>query len=129
MSTFGQVRDVKDRKVVRASKRNLSTPEKRALLRRHWKAFEDWRAERDSYERQHPLESFKKELPEFPHELAGLDCGAKTRAGTPCKRHDISLSNGRCRLHGGHSTGPTSKRGKARSAKNGLLPKRRKRTP
>lgn len=30
-------------------------------------------------------------------------CGAKTRAGTPCKRH--ARANGRCRLHGGLSTG------------------------
>jgi hypothetical protein len=31
-------------------------------------------------------------------------CGAKTRAGTPCK--SPAMKNGRCRLHGGKSTGP-----------------------
>ncbi|MEY8747019.1 HGGxSTG domain-containing protein [Bacillales bacterium AN1005] len=31
-------------------------------------------------------------------------CGAKTRSGEPCKRK--ALANGRCRLHGGKSTGP-----------------------
>lgn len=41
----------------------------------------------------------------FPEELRGLTCGAKTRAGTPCKRRDLYKS-GRCRLHGGLSTGP-----------------------
>ena len=30
-------------------------------------------------------------------------CGAKTRAGTPCKKP--AMSNGRCRLHGGTSPG------------------------
>ncbi|PHR11565.1 MAG: hypothetical protein COA41_20095 [Sphingopyxis sp.] len=46
--------------------------------------------------------------PPFPEELRGLTCGAKTRAGTPCKRRDLYLS-GRCRLHGGLSTGPKGK--------------------
>lgn len=44
----------------------------------------------------------------FPEELRGLTCGAKTRAGTPCKRRDLYKS-GRCRLHGGLSTGPLGK--------------------
>ncbi|MEC2073994.1 HGGxSTG domain-containing protein [Alkalihalophilus marmarensis] len=34
-------------------------------------------------------------------------CGAKTRQGTPCKKKP--LKNGRCRLHGGKSTGPKNK--------------------
>lgn len=44
----------------------------------------------------------------FPDELRGMTCGAKTRAGTPCKRRDLYAS-GRCRLHGGLSTGPRRK--------------------
>lgn len=43
----------------------------------------------------------------FPKECRDLRCGAKTRAGTPCKRRDLYAS-GRCRLHGGLSTGPKS---------------------
>lgn len=41
----------------------------------------------------------------WPPELHELRCGARTRAGTPCKRRDLYKS-GRCRLHGGLSTGP-----------------------
>lgn len=31
-------------------------------------------------------------------------CGAKTRSGEPCK--NAPMANGRCRMHGGKSTGP-----------------------
>ncbi len=31
-------------------------------------------------------------------------CGAKTRKGTPCQAP--AMKNGRCRMHGGKSTGP-----------------------
>ncbi|WP_434984018.1 HGGxSTG domain-containing protein [Vreelandella zhaodongensis] len=47
------------------------------------------------------------ERPPFPPECRDLRCGAKTRAGTPCKRRDLYAS-GRCKLHGGLSTGPKS---------------------
>ena len=50
-------------------------------------------------------------------------CGARTRRGTPCKRKDIYAS-GRCKLHGGLSTGPRTLEGKRKSALNGLKPKR-----
>src|SRR5437016_1184009 len=36
-------------------------------------------------------------------------CGAKTRSGTPCQCP--AMSNGRCRLHGGLSTGPKTAEG------------------
>jgi hypothetical protein len=48
---------------------------------------------------------------------ANETCGAKTRAGTPCKRRDI-YSSGRCRMHGGLSTGPKTPEGKAKVAIN-----------
>jgi len=54
---------------------------------------------------------------ELPPELAGFACGARTRAGTPCKRRDVYRS-GRCKLHGGLSTGPRTAEGKCRSAGN-----------
>lgn len=36
-------------------------------------------------------------------------CGAKTRKGTPCK--SPAMKNGRCRMHGGKSTGPKTPEG------------------
>jgi hypothetical protein len=38
-------------------------------------------------------------------------CGARTRAGTPCRA--AAMPNGRCRMHGGPSTGPRTEAGKA----------------
>jgi hypothetical protein len=40
-------------------------------------------------------------------------CGAKNRKGNPCTA--FSMKNGRCRFHGGLSTGPKTKEGKERS--------------
>jgi len=48
-------------------------------------------------------------------------CGAKTRAGGRCKapavwnREEDEPRNGRCRIHGGHSTGPRTKEGLQRT--------------
>jgi hypothetical protein len=39
-------------------------------------------------------------------------CGARTRVGGTCRRRP--MRNGRCRLHGGCSTGPRTKAGRAR---------------
>lgn len=39
-----------------------------------------------------------------PH---AIKCGAKTRTGEPCKNY--AMANGRCRMHGGKSTGPKDK--------------------
>ncbi len=39
-------------------------------------------------------------------------CGARTRADRPCR--NPSMSNGRCRFHGGLSTGPRTAEGLAR---------------
>jgi hypothetical protein len=38
-------------------------------------------------------------------------CGAKTRSGKPCQRYG-NKTNGRCKLHGGRSTGAKTKEGK-----------------
>jgi hypothetical protein len=45
-------------------------------------------------------------------------CGARTRSGNPCR--SPTMANGRCRMHGGKSTGP-------RTA-GGLMPLRQART-
>lgn len=42
-------------------------------------------------------------------------CGAKTRKGTPCQK--AGLKNGRCRLHGGSSTGPKDREKKSQQMK------------
>jgi len=42
-------------------------------------------------------------------------CGAKTRKGTPCM--GPAMANGRCRMHGGKSTGPRTPEGLERSRK------------
>ena len=90
----------------------MSTPELRKLWKlfnkAHNLAFEEWK-ERDYMGSANP--------PPFPEELRGITCGAKTRAGTPCKQKDI-YNNGRCKFHGGLSTGPRTKRGKRRASLN-----------
>ena len=45
----------------------------------------------------------------------GQRCGAKTRQGSSCKR-PANKRNGRCRLHGGQSTGPKTAEGRAKIA-------------
>ena len=47
----------------------------------------------------------------------GKRCEAKTRKGTPCQR-PAKLPVGRCRLHGGASTGPKTKEGLKRLAES-----------
>jgi len=50
---------------------------------------------------------------------AALTCGARTKHdGEPCKSKPVSLTagNGRCRHHGGLSTGPNTIEGIARHA-------------
>ncbi len=54
---------------------------------------------------------------DIPEYLLDLRCEAKTRAGTPCKRRDL-YRNGRCRLHGGLSTGPITEEGKRKVVLN-----------
>ena len=52
------------------------------------------------------------DYPEFPPECEGMTCGAKAKStGEPCKSTQI-FQNGRCKFHGGPSTGPKSDEGK-----------------
>ena len=106
---------------------DLTDKQKRLLWRRHHqestKAFDAWWA----HTMARPSSAFRQssvpDLPRFPEILRGLTCGARTRSGTPCKLRSLCL-NGRCNLHGGMSTGPTTAEGKARSALNGYAPKK-----
>ncbi|WP_440997660.1 HGGxSTG domain-containing protein [Arhodomonas sp. SL1] len=53
----------------------------------------------------------------MPLEVRGLRCGVTTRTGHPCQRRDLG-AGGRCRLHGGRSTGPRTPEGLRRVAAN-----------
>jgi hypothetical protein len=52
-----------------------------------------------------------------PRYLRGLRCGAKKKDGTLCRSSTL-CANGRCKFHGGASTGPTSLEGRARASEN-----------
>lgn len=52
-----------------------------------------------------------------PPRLRGLACGAKTRKGLPCKRTNL-MRSGRCKFHGGMSTGPKTAEGRAKAIAN-----------
>ncbi len=55
--------------------------------------------------------------PKIPKKDRGF-CGAKTRMATPCKAPPVwdraadKAINGRCKLHGGKSTGPRTEAGR-----------------
>lgn len=55
----------------------------------------------------------------FGPDWPGQRCGAKTRKGTACQR-PANKKNGRCRLHGGASTGPRTEEGRARISEANL---------
>ena len=116
-----------------------SSEELRKRYRAYWKAYDeayaDYEKECDrifkewvSRPMSGPLREPKFTFPPFPEELMGLTCGAKTRAETPCKLTSL-YANGRCKFHGGLSTGPKTEAGKKKSALNGFQPKRMARSP
>lgn len=87
------------------------------LLRQQWRKY--WKeCHKISVLQQENPDFSPLPYPDFPEQLHGLCCGAHTRAGTPCKRIDL-YTNGRCKFHGGLSTGPITKKGKATSRRNG----------
>lgn len=79
------------------------------LLRQKWIAY--WRSVYAAWDTR------RNDHAPFPDELRDMRCGAKTRSGTPCRMKAL-YSNGRCKLHGGLSTGPKTEAGKARAAQN-----------
>lgn len=60
-----------------------------------------------------PAEPQRYEWQSWPEHLRAIPCGATTRAGTPCKM-TVIYSNGRCKLHGGKSTGAKTRAGRKR---------------
>jgi len=76
------------------------------------KQIQEWAGRNYSY----PIPTLRA----FEDLVFDLRCGASTKAtGSPCKRKDIYAS-GRCKLHGGLSTGPRTEAGKKKSAQNGF---------
>ncbi|MGC6473948.1 MAG: HGGxSTG domain-containing protein, partial [Candidatus Puniceispirillaceae bacterium] len=55
----------------------------------------------------------------FGSDWPGQRCGAKTRRGMGCKR-PANNKNGRCRLHGGASTGAKTSEGRERISQANL---------
>lgn len=97
-----------------------TSPALRRRLKRYWRIrdriFEAWM--KDETEINYP------QFPPYPEECKNMICGAKNREGMPCKINYI-YGNGRCRFHGGLSTGPKTTEGKKRASLNGLRPKRK----
>lgn len=60
--------------------------------------------------------------------LSQVTCGATTRAGSACKLI-VLYASGRCKLHGGLSTGPTSEAGREQSRINGRKGGKPRRNP
>jgi len=112
----------------------MSTPELRRKLRDFWKEWDRVAALRrqivsneDLAERRAlffvdtgkiPPPLILPKFPEFPPECEGMTCGAKAKStGEPCKSEQL-YRNGRCKFHGGRSTGPKSLAGKLAALEN-----------
>jgi hypothetical protein len=121
--------------------RGITSPELRKIRKAHFdacdKIWETYQEERRQYDydlQALPLDEAadrrknKPKLPSFPatpKSLAKMICGAKTRRGEPCGM-TVLYRNGRCKFHGGASTGPTTAKGKRKAALNGNAPKRKR---
>ena len=68
---------------------------------------------------ENPRENPMRSVPDWhitmPFAHASPRCGARTRASTPCR--SPAMPNGRCRMHGGASTGPRTQEGLQRIVK------------
>lgn len=99
----------------------MSTADQRKRLKAHYTNFNmryaEWLAHGDYSQRP--------QMEPLPDDLKSLRCGAKNRAGTPCKQKAIYI-NGRCKWHGGLSTGAKTVEGKKRSAMNGFCEKKKR---
>ena len=92
---------------------NYSTPELRKKYKQYCANYRQWLLNLHTHATtsQHPP-------PELPEECKNMRCGAKTRSNTPCKLDGTNYANGRCKFHGGRSTGPKTQAGKDKSALN-----------
>lgn len=99
----------------------MSTPEQRKRLKAYYQRNDAIRAAWWELGITYPPPKYEP----YPDDLRGLECGAKTRAGKPCKQTAI-YANGRCKWHGGCSAGPSTEEGKKRAAMNGNCPKKKR---
>lgn len=67
--------------------------------------------------RVNEAEAAGRHVPSFPRYLRGLTCGAIKKNGKPCRMTTLG-ANGRCKFHGGASTGPRTPEGRARALEN-----------
>lgn len=75
------------------------------ILFRHWWA------------RASAAEAAGRYVPSCPSYLRGLTCGAIKKTGERCGSTTL-CANGRCKFHGGASTGPRTPEGRARALQN-----------
>lgn len=98
-----------------------SDPEKRRRLKAYYQRCADLRQAYslacDRWSPGNGARPVRGPFPAYPEDLRGLACGARTRRGTECKRTDLGVS-GRCKFHGGMSTGQKTESGKAASRAN-----------
>lgn len=93
----------------------MEDQDKRRRYLAHWAEFYRLTAEYNAK----GVDYCYRRYPEFPADLRDMTCGAKSkRTGQPCKSK-VLYKNGRCKFHGGLSTGPTTQQGKQQSAANG----------
>lgn len=102
---------------------NTSSPaDPQAELRARWKAMLSRQAKARKALEAAGLEwwQINARLPrEDWRPFADLRCGARSkRTGEPCKLKSI-YACGRCKFHGGMSTGPKTAEGKATASRNG----------
>lgn len=67
--------------------------------------------------RANEAEAACRYVPRFPRYLRGLACGAIKKDGNACRMTTLR-SNGRCKFHGGASTGPRTPEGHERALEN-----------
>ena len=83
---------------------DLPDDEKRPLFRQWWASAAKAQAE-------------GKWVRACPSSLRGLTCGANKRDGQTCRSTTL-CANGRCKFHGGRSTGPRTPEGRAKALEN-----------
>ena len=100
-------------------------PDLRKLFIEHCRLEDAYRKEMETHPDRYT--QFQPRPPSLPEELRGLNCGAKTRKGMPCQLTEI-YDNGRCKWHGGLTTGPKTEAGKEQCRINGRKGGRPKKT-